>query len=110
MNAQSYDKGRRWPTRRIANSRSLKLRTIVADDAVRGEQFWIIQLERVSGSVTRSETPIDAGTAETRLRALGCDTWTIAKMLGDARDAFDGLSDHCPTRADKSPEDDVLPP
>jgi len=63
----------------------------VTDDVVRGEQFWIIELHRVSGTVTRSEAPIDVATAETQLRALGCDTWTIAQMLRDARDVFNGL-------------------
>jgi len=76
----------------MAHLRDRELALIkVAEDLVRGEQFCILQLDLV-GAVTRSETPVDAATAEAQLHALGCDAWTIAQMLRDARDAFNGLS------------------
>jgi len=61
----------------------------LADDVVRGERFGIIP----SDTPTRAVTPIDAATAEAQLHALGCDAWTIAQMLRDARDAFIGLTE-----------------
>jgi hypothetical protein len=63
----------------------------VADDVVLGEQFWILRLEPIHGTMARSEAPIDAATAEAQLQQLGCDAWQIAQLLHDARDAFNGL-------------------
>jgi hypothetical protein len=62
----------------------------LADDIVHGEQFQIIEVDDAR-NVRRSHGPVNLQTAETRLQSLGCDVWLIARLVRDARDAFNGL-------------------
>ena len=80
----------------------------VADEVVAGERFCIIRPGVDRGAPSRRSEPLDTATAERELRTLGCDSWTIALMLRDARDAFDGLQG-LHADADAASQDDDLP-
>ena len=62
----------------------------VSDDQ-RGEQFWIIRLDLVRGSIGRSETSVDLATACAQLDVLGCAAGEIEDLVRSARDAFSGV-------------------
>ena len=60
-------------------------------DDRRGEQFWIIRLDLVRGSIGRSETAVDLATARAQLTVLGCAPPEIDDLVRGARDAFSGV-------------------
>ena len=66
----------------------------VSDDDVRGEQFWIIRLDLVRGSIGRSETAVNLTTARAQLKVLGCAVGEIDDLVRDARAAFSGVFTH----------------
>ena len=63
----------------------------VSDDDARGEQFWIIRLDLVRGSIGRSESSVNLTTARAQLKILGCATAEIDDLVRDARAAFSGV-------------------
>jgi len=64
----------------------------LADHIVDGEQFQIIEVD-TPRNIRRSQGPVGLETAERHLQSLGCDVREIARLVRDARDAFNGLVD-----------------
>jgi hypothetical protein len=62
----------------------------VGDDDRLGEQFWVIRLDLVRGSIGRSESAVNLTTARAQLKVLGCAVPEIDELVHDARAAYSG--------------------